>query len=180
MPAPGQLSTIVGARLLVALVGGSGGLGWWADESLSEAGRFVLARLFPRTHARTARRLSVLTAAGRYQAAAPTAPGVRHLYFLGNVVEAAIDGVDIGTVALPESIADTSELRSALEALGNGRVPAYRVLESDASGAVRIEIPGPGAGELSRWPEQAALALADAACAGGPGAPVFPYLVSAQ
>jgi len=52
--------------LLVARAGQKDSLAWWDDESLTEAGRFALTKIFPRNPARAALRLAFESAKGRH------------------------------------------------------------------------------------------------------------------
>jgi predicted nucleic acid-binding protein len=51
--------------LLVARAGQKDSLSWWDDESLTDAGRFALSKIFPRNPGRAALRLAFESAKGR-------------------------------------------------------------------------------------------------------------------
>lgn len=123
----------IALAIVVARAGCADSLGWWDDESLTEAGLFSLKRLFPRSYRGAALRLAIQAGRTRHEGALARLgfAGARHLFSLSDPGSA-----DIG-IPDPESlppafwapIPDRETLRSRLDAVA-GRLPG---LSTEAS-----------------------------------------------
>lgn len=115
---------LIRLRLIVARAGEKDGLGWWESEALSDAGRFVLKRLFPRSRDWAAVELALEAAQVRHRRLVGERPGAVTLFALGDATERVI-GAELrrlrGAGAGPEAspvMSSIEDLRSALRERG--------------------------------------------------------------
>lgn len=121
-----KLLDIVEYRAKVARMGEQDLFQWWDSMAGTDAGHYVLGRLFPRTGAWAALELAVSSARARHQALVPKIPTV-HLFHLGAELERQLDdeiyrlktsGSDVGPFQLRPPEVAWSSVVIALEALG--------------------------------------------------------------
>ena len=158
--------------LLVARAGQKDSLGWWDDESLTDAGRFALTKIFPRNPGRAAVRLAFESARGRH-AGVLAAAGVTQATTLLDLAEASIE--DIASASNPWSahIANLDEFRRQL-----------LVLAPDAG---TLTLPTPDLAGLldltacdTQTEAQEATTLAAGYLFGQKGKPVFPFMRASE
>jgi len=179
MKPPGEIKVAIEVFLavVVARAGCSDSLGWWDDESLTEAGLFSLKRLFPRSYRAAALRLALQAARRRHEGILGRLgfTGARHLFSQSDP--------GFGDVGIPDSeslppttwtpIPDRETLRARLETVA-GQLPA---LSSEASVSLEglidlsAHLPGPTAG-----PRDIARTLASAYLLGDKGKLVLPFV----
>jgi len=99
--------------LLVARAGQKDSLAWWDDESLTDAGRFALTKIFPRNPGRAAVRLAFESAKGRH-AGVLVAAGITHATTLLDLAEPFIEELSSGSNPWSASVATPEEFRRQL------------------------------------------------------------------
>jgi hypothetical protein len=174
---PGDATSILALRLLVARAANKDSLVWWDDDSLTSHASFLLERLFPMAPALAARNLALEAALARHQAACPVCDGAVHLYRLeaDNSDQLAVRGIPLLTVPVPDDpISSTDALRLNLLAM-LGKPVAYRVVRHTETQGLQIETPPSPAGIPALL--HRARALAWAYLEGKPSQPVFPFVV---
>jgi hypothetical protein len=172
---PSSAEHSVSLALLIIRAGEKDSLRWWDDESLSEAGLFVLSKILPRNPRAAAIRLAYLAALERHRAILAAA-GVRGATTLLDFAEPALttpqESASLVTAVLDEPITSMDQLRTRLHEL--------------ASEVTTIEIPAPSdeglldlsdfIGRASPGSEGRAALLAAGYLQGQVGKPVIPYL----
>ena len=162
---------VIALALLVVRAGAKDSLDWWDDEALTRAGRFVLARIFPRAPGQAAVRLALRAARERH-AGVLAAAGVASATTLVDLAEPLLHGVDAADLVSAEPVASEEEFRGRLVAL----VPE----------AVSLGLPQPTASgllDLTHLVAPAGPSLLDRAIVLGAGylagrkrEPVFPFV----
>jgi len=107
-------------RTLVARAGEKDNLAWWDSDALSEAGSYVLRRLFPRSAARAGVRLAIEAATIRHRTVLGEQK-VLSLFCLGEPWDSLVDGRierrygGPNLPRVPESLQWASDLAAALK-----------------------------------------------------------------
>jgi hypothetical protein len=160
--------------LLVARAGQKDSLGWWDDESLTDAGRFALSKIFPRNPGRAALRLAFESAKGRH-AGVLAAAGVTHATTLLDLAEPFVE--DLSSTSNPWStpIATPEDFRHELLACAPDAA-RVRVPSPDLTGLLDLTaLAGHGAEKLV----ERAVTLAAGYLLGQTAKPVFPFIRAA-
>jgi len=148
----------VALAIVVARAGCADSLGWWDDESLTEAGLFGLKRLFPRSYQAAAVRLALRAAQTRHDGilARLGIAGVRHLFNLPTPVSADLGVPDHETLpaGIWTPIPDRETLRARLQAAA-GDLPALSIkssvsLEGFIDLSAQVQEPTAGSGDIAR------------------------------
>jgi hypothetical protein len=162
-------------QLLIARAAQKDSLSWWEDESLTQAGGYVLERLFPNAPQRAGWKLALEAALARHKVALKDMPDVEHLFALGlnsqeelspintvihlkDLTEKPVRTMEILEERLVEAIGEPQQLGSVSNGPG-GTLEIMMVAEDS-----KINV-------LDR-----AKALAWGYLEAEPGKPVFPYI----
>ncbi len=167
----------VALAIVVARAGCSDSLGWWDDESLTEAGLFSLKRLFPRSHREAALRLALQAARTRHEGIMVRVgvAGARHLFNLPCLGSPDVRLPD--PEALPAAvwapIPDRETFRSCLETIAGALPPLPKEASVGLEGLMDLSahVPGPSTGSRG-----IARTLASAYLLGDKGKLVFPFV----
>lgn len=112
---------LIRLRLIIARAGEKGSLGWWDSEALSDAGQFVLKRLFPRSYEWAAVQLALEAAWLRHRRLVGEDRSIVTLFALGDPAELAI-AARIGRVRRsglkPESLPPITSIEDLRNCLG--------------------------------------------------------------
>lgn len=166
---------IVTLRLLIARAAQKDSLQWWEDESLTQAGGFLVDRLFIMDAPEIARKLAIEAAATRYDMSFGDDKSKLHLFRLDQTghVELDLQFTRFLNFDMPaEPIPTLDALREKLDALTPKRMP-YTVASNGLDNQLEIRIKG-----YSRKTPVLDLAqtLAWAALESPYGKPLFPYI----
>lgn len=161
--------------LLIARAAQKDSLGWWEDDSLTQAGGYVLNRLFPTDPIEAGRKLALEAAKTRYQAAIKGEDKLLHLFHLDETgeIEHGLHGLRLSEVDVPtEPITSLDVLRQSLIALV-GEPPQFQIISERENHRLEIKPHSPVSNPVI-------LSLAKIFCwatlEGKPGQPVFPYI----
>ena len=160
-------------RLLIARAAQNDSLRWWEDDSLTDAGDYLLKRLFTNAPTLAGRKLALLAAHARHKAVFKDRPKAIHLFRLdtNGDVELALRGVSLESIQAPIDPIDTPDaLRAALEKVLDEE-PAISLEEPRSDGSIEVRTPNQLSGPLA-----IAEALSWAYLNGDREKPVFPYL----
>lgn len=174
---PLQKQALLQLRLLIARAAQKDSLNWWEDDSLTQAGSYLLERLFLADPGEAGRKLALAAAKTRYQAAFNGEDSVLHLFRLDMTgeIEYGLQGVRLAGIPLPaDPIASLDDLRQDLLEM-TGQVPQFKILGERAHHRIEIGLKEPVA-KLSVL--DIAKTLAWAALEGKPGQPIFPYITT--
>jgi hypothetical protein len=172
-------------RLLIARAGERDGLAWWESDALSEAGQFVLKRLFPRSSGWAGVESALEAAAIRHRRVLGNRSGVLSLFSLGEAIERAVaqhvrglrrSGVDLPSLPPVSSIATLTELLRERGGLNDGdlQLPdAQRMLMLEGIEIGRLTSRQAAVPDEVAW---AAKRLAAAYTLGEPGSLFVPYV----
>ncbi len=166
---------LLGLRLLIARAAQKDSLNWWEDDSLTQAGGFLLERLFFTDPGEAGRKLALEAAKTRYQAAFNGQDTAMHLFRLDKTgeIEHDLQGIHLSDIPLSlEPIATSDDLQQKLLAL-TGTKPQFQVVGERANHRLEIGLKIPIA-KLAIL--DAAKTLAWASLEGKPGQPIFPYM----
>lgn len=169
-------SSLIALRLLIIRAAQKDGLRWWEDESLTQAGGFLVEKLFLMDTAETARKLAMEAARTRYRMAFGEDKNRLHLFQLDRTgqVEYDLREKRFTDVEMPtEPITTTEALRKKLLALTGQPMVYEKVGESSMNSELEIRIKGFSA-QMS--PLELAKTLAWASLESQPGKPLFPYV----
>jgi len=172
-----EKNTILGLRLLVARAAQKDSLNWWEDDSLTQAGSYLLERLFLTDPSEAGRKLALEAARTRYQAAFNGEDSAIHLFRLDKSgdVEHDLQGIRLGDIPLPsEPIPKPDMLRQKLLDL-TGQPPQFQIVGERANNRLEIGMQHT-VGKISIV--NIAATLAWASLEGKPGQPIFPYITS--
>lgn len=170
-----EKNTLLGLRLLIARAAQKDSLSWWEDDSLTQAGGYLLERLFLADPGEAGRKLALEAAGTRYQAAFNGEANALHLFRLDKTgeVEHSLQGIRLSDIAVePNPIPTIDGLRQALLAL-TGQPQPFQVIGERADHRLEIGLKTPTA-RLSVL--EIAKMLAWASLEGQPGQPIFPYI----
>lgn len=170
-----DIEGIIQLRLLVARAAQKDSLHWWEDESLTQAGSFLVERLFVTDAPETSRKLAIEAARTRYRMAIGEERKKLHLFWLDKIGQTEYDllGVRYLNYDMPsEPIGSIDMLREKLLALTGDVIPYERI---GGKGNEQMEIRVKGfPGKVS--PLGLAKTFAWACLESTPGKPVFPYI----
>ena len=165
---------IIQLQLLIARVGQNDSLRWWEDDSLTEAGVYLLERLFPFAPYVQGRKLALLAAKNRHDTVFGKETQTLHLFhfgFEGDRVQESL-AFDSPELELPDApIRTIDELKIHLAQLveaPNPQSKSDRVIADD--GKLQIKIPS------TKNTIDMANRLAWAYLQGEPENPVYPYI----
>jgi len=165
---------IIQLQLLIARVGQNDSLRWWEDDSLTEAGVYLLERLFPFAPYIQGRKLALLAAKNRHDAVFGQETQILHLFRFGfeGDREQEKSAFDPSCFELPDApIRTIDELKIHLAQLVEAPNPQSkidRVITDD--GRLQIKIPS------TKTTIDMANRLAWAYLQGEPEKPVYPYV----
>jgi len=166
---------ILNLRLLISRAAQKDSLSWWEDESLTEAGSYLIERLFANAPDLAARKLALKAAYARHQAAFAEVDNALHLFHLDQdgKIELALRNVSLTSMKVPFDPIDTiDKLKSALLEILQDPPKIELVGERNRS-RLEIEL---GVDDPQETPIGRAKALAWAYLQGDMGKPVFPYI----
>jgi hypothetical protein len=166
---------LLSLRLLIARAAQKDSLGLWEDDSLTQAGSYLLDRLFLADPIEAGRMLALEAARTRYQAAFNGEDTVLHLFHLDKTgeVEHGLQGIRLTNVPVPsEPITTQDALRQNLLEL-TGEPPKFHIVGERANHRFEISVI-PSIGNISIL--NLAKVLAWATLEGKPGQPIFPYI----
>lgn len=159
---------IIRLQLIIARAGQNDSLRWWDDDSLTEAGAYLLERLFPFSPHLQGRKLALLAAKKRHDAIFLQDVEVLHLFQLSDDIDR---DQEIKVLDLPNEPIKTSN--ALKEILDHFIETPPSIIDSDsllADGRLLIEMPS------SSITMNMVNQLAWAYLLGKPGKPVFPYI----
>lgn len=165
---PLMLQEILALRLLVARAAASESLGWWEDESLTDAGLALAGRIFTRRPELIVQRLALRAAKARHRAALARYRGAIHLFDLRGEIEVALTAaLPTLKIDIPRPIDSPDAFAQALSDIGvdTSGAPSTRA----GSSAVQIEV------DDTADPLAISQRLAAGYLLGEPGQPVFPF-----
>jgi hypothetical protein len=168
---------IIQIRLLIAFAAQVEHLNWWEDNALSPAGSHLLDRAFVFAPEEAGRKLALLTARSRYQAAFETEPESLHLFRLEPTgeIEYHLRSVEVKKLTLPEKPPKSvDDLKQALLKL-TSETPGYKLIAERPENRLEIRMLDDS---LISNPLRLTQVFAWASQEGRPGVPVFPYLSS--
>lgn len=166
---------IVTLRLLIARAAQKDSLQWWEDESLTQAGGFLVDRLFIMDAPEIARKLAIEAATTRYEMSFGPDKSKLHLFRLDQTghVELDLKFIRYLNFELPSvPITSLEDLRKKLDTLTPKRMQ-YTVISEGLNNQLEIQIKG-----FSRKTPILELSqtLAWAMLEGSYGKPLFPYI----
>ncbi len=167
-------NTLLGLRLLIARAAQKDSLGWWEDDSLTEAGHYLLERLFLVNPEEAGRKLALEAARTRYQAAFNRDAAALHLFHLDKTgeIEHRLQGICLADIQPPkEPLLTMDALRQKLFELA-GHPLKFQIVGERANHRLEIRIHG-ASGKTPIL--DVAKTLAWASLEGKPGQPIFPY-----
>lgn len=166
---------IVQLRLLIIRAAQKDSLRWWEDESLTQAGWFLVERLFLMDTAETARKLSLEAARTRYRMAFGAEKDLLNLFHLDRMgqVDYELGNMRLSDLPIPaEPITSPEMLRQKLLDL-TGQPAQYEVLGKGTNDRLEIRVKG----FSERMPAlELAKSLAWACLESQPAKPCFPYV----
>jgi hypothetical protein len=169
------IDQLLSLRLLIARAAQKDSLSWWEDESLTQAGNFLMERLFIMDTTESARKLAIEAAKTRYRMAFGENGPKLHLFQLDQrgQVEYELEDVRYSEIEIPvEPIASLDTLRQELLAITGTPMP-YEIVGPGINNQLEIRMK-----DISRKTPVLELAktLAWACLESLPGKPVFPYI----
>ena len=162
-------------RLLVIRAAQKDSLKWWEDESLTQAGGYLVDRLFIMDTNETARKLAMEAARTRYRMAFGDDKKKLHLFRLDQSGQIEYDLIHIrfSDIEMPaEPITSLDILREKLLVI-TGMPMAYEVVGMDSNNQLEIRVKS----SSQKMPVlELAKTLAWACLESLPGKPIFPYI----
>ena len=171
-----QQQQILQLRLLIARAAQLDSLNWWEDNSLTEAGNYLLERVFVFAKEEAARKLALEAAVRRYQGAFGEQKNMLHLFRLEPTGELdfRLRKIDLASVDIPlDPIPTLDALKQRLLTL-IGEPPAYKVIIERGSHQLEIRL---RSDKAKQDLVHLAQAFAWASLESKPGHPVFPYIL---
>jgi hypothetical protein len=129
-------------RLLILRAAQKDSLGWWEDESLTQAGDYIASRLFAMDTEETARALALEAGRTRYRMAFGDIKDCFHLFRLDQTgqIEHELSEMRLSDVGIPNKPIITYDmLRDHLLAL-TGKPAAYEVVGTAGENRLQIKI----------------------------------------
>ena len=153
-------------QLLIARAGQNDSLRWWEDDSLTEAGSYILERLFPFAPQIQGRKLALAAAKVRHEAALKEEEDPFYLYqFLEE------RDYDLSDVSIPSTpITTMDELHHQLTALVPEKPSGMKIIPVSSNGRLQVEF------KIETSTLEVVNALAWAYMEGSPSNPVFPFI----
>jgi hypothetical protein len=162
-------------RLLIARAAQKDSLSWWEDESLTQAGNFLMERLFIMDTNEIARKLAMEAAKTRYRMAFGEYDPKLHLFQLDQrgQIEYELRDLRYSEIEIPvEPITSLNMLRQELLTITDTPMP-YEIVGPGTYNQLEIRMK-----DASRKAPilEVAKTLAWACLESSPGKPVFPYI----
>jgi hypothetical protein len=169
------LHELLRLRLLIARAAQKDSLSWWEDESLTQAGNFLMERLFTMDTTETARKLAMEAAKTRYRMAFGENGAKLHLFQLDQRGQVEYELRDLRYSELKisvEPITSPDMLRQELLAITGTPMP-YEIVGPGINNQLEIRMKD----ILRKTPIlELAKTLAWACLESSRGKPVFPYI----
>ena len=168
-----ELTHLLNIRLLIARAGQKDRMRWWEDDSLSDAGAYLLERLFPFAPHVHGRKLALAAAKARHMVVFADNPSIQYLYHLGidGEIEYALSRISLDDIDVPgESIDTTEKLRQHLVDLIGEPPQKLKINKPLVDRRLPVQL------SQDATMEQRINALAWAYLQGAPEQPVFPFL----
>jgi hypothetical protein len=166
--------TLLSLQYLISRAAQKDSLNWWEDDSLTQAGGYLLERLFPTNPKEAGLKLALEAAKTRYQAAFQGENAALHLFRLDKTGEIEHSLIRSRLTDIPVSLEPIGSIETLRQKLFDltGPSPTYQVLGEHANHRVEIRL------DPSIKPTNLTIAqaLTWACLEGIPGKPVFPYI----